>query len=204
MTFLLACAALILLLTGHWGWALAVLLLLLLLSPSGKTSSGTGNTPSLKLASYAPEERHEHPAARVRRETTLTPLVRPAGPSDVDYGVDAFAFHDWLASPRCDGHAGGWPGGGRRGLRHDRLQRGRRRQGGAVGRHMLASKDLKARGSTCPAAIRAMRRAPRTSTSSWRPDGPSGCWTPSTTRPPTTVCGWCPPPPTRVRGNRTA
>lgn len=77
MTFLLACAALILLLTGHWGWALAVLLLLLLLSPSGKTSSGTGNTPSPKLASYAPEERHEHPAARVRRETTLVPLVRP-------------------------------------------------------------------------------------------------------------------------------
>ena len=112
MTFLLACAALILLLTGHWGWALAVLLLLLLLSPSGKTSSGTGNTPSPKPASYAPEERREHPAARVRRETTLAPLARPAGPADVDYGVDAFVEGVPLASldgiaPNRSYHASG-------------------------------------------------------------------------------------------------
>lgn len=143
MTFLLACAALILLLTGHWGWALAVLLLLLLLSPSGKTSSGTGNTPSLKLASYAPEERHEHPAARVRRETTLTPLVRPAGPSDVDYGVDAFAFHDWLASPDVTGTpAGGLEAGGEAsGMTGYNVAAGVKGELSVA--HMLASKDLK-------------------------------------------------------------
>lgn len=143
MTFLLVCAALILLLTGHWGWALVVLLLLLLLSPSGKTSSGTGNTPSPKLASYAPEERHEHPAARVRRETTLTPLVRPSRPADADYGVDAFAFHDWLASPDVTGTPAG-------GLEADGTASGMAGYNVAAGvkgelsvAHMLASKDLK-------------------------------------------------------------
>lgn len=143
MTFLLACAALILLLTGHWGWALTVLLLLLLLSPSGKTPSGTGNAPSLRPASYAPEERREHPAARVRRETTLVPLVRPAGPADVDYGVDAFAFHDWLASPDVTGTPAG-------GLEADGTASGMAGYNVAAGvkgelsvAHMLASKDLK-------------------------------------------------------------
>lgn len=140
MTFLLACAALILLLTGHWGWALAALLLLLLLSSSGKTSSGTGDTPSLRLASCAPEE---WPAARVRRETTLVPLVRPAGPADVDYGVDAFAFHDWLASPDVTGTPAG-------GLEADGTASGMAGYNVAAGvkgelsvAHMLASMDLK-------------------------------------------------------------
>ena len=143
MTFLLACAALILLLTGHWGWALVVLLLLLLLSPSGKTSSGTGDTPSPKLASYAPEERHEHPAARVRRETTLTPLVRPSGPADADYGVDAFAFHDWLASPDVTGTpAGGLEAGGEAsGMTGYNVAAGVKGELSVA--HMLASKDLK-------------------------------------------------------------
>lgn len=143
MTFLLACAALILLLTGHWGWALVVLLLLLLLSPSGKTSSGTGNTPSPKLASYAPEERHEHPAARVRRETTLAPLVRPSGPADADYGVDAFAFHDWLASPDVMGTpAGGLEAGGTAsGMAGYNVAAGVKGELSVA--HMLASKDLK-------------------------------------------------------------
>lgn len=143
MTFLLACAALILLLTGHWGWALTVLLLLLLLSPSEKTPSGTGNTPSPKLASYAPEERHEHPAARVRRETTLTPLVRPSGPADADYGVDAFAFHDWLASPDVMGTpAGGLEAGGEAsGMTGYNVAAGVKGELSVA--HMLASKDLK-------------------------------------------------------------
>ena len=143
MTFLLVCAALILLLTGHWGWALVVLLLLLLLSPSGKTSSGTGNTPSPKLASYAPEERHEHPAARVRRETTLTPLVRPSRPADADYGVDAFAFHDWFASPDVMGTpAGGLEAGGTAsGMAGYNVAAGVKGELSVA--HMLASKDLK-------------------------------------------------------------
>lgn len=133
MTFLLACAVLILLLTGHWGWALAVLLLLLLLSPS-KSEPPSPSSPASRPASYAPE---------VRRETTLVPLVRPAGPSDVDYGVDAFAFHDWLASPDVMGTPAG-------GLEADGEASGMAGYNVAAGvkgelsvAHMLASMDLK-------------------------------------------------------------
>lgn len=90
MRMVLVVSTLLLLLTGHWGWAMLTLLLLLALS-AVRTGGGTDDAA-------APET-----PVGIR----LEPYARPAGPADPDYGLDVFAFDDWLARPDVRGTPGG-------------------------------------------------------------------------------------------------
>ena len=143
MRLILGIIALGLLCSGHWIWALLLVLIIIGLSSEPTPSYRAPGAPaSAPPASYTPTERHEHPAARVRRETTLVPYIKPAGPADTTYGVDAFAFRDWLASPTVFGTPAG-------GLEDDGVESGMEAHNVAAGvkgevsvAHMLASMDL--------------------------------------------------------------